>query len=232
MRFLVFDTETTGLPKTKYIGPSILHLWPYILQFSYIIYDSHLNDIVTSRDHIVKLAENICIPDDSTKIHGITKKISLEKGENIYNIIDDFINHLQSADMIVGHNIEFDINMVKVELLRLINGNEHVLSKEQLKKCKYDLYCIANYKSISCTQKESTDFCNIQVVNKNGKPYLKYPKLIELHEKLFQTKPSNLHNSFNDILVTLRCFMQLKHNIDLNENCLAFKQHSHEIGIA
>ena len=46
MRFLVFDTETTGLPKTKYISPDTLNQWPYIVQFSYIIYDTTLNDII------------------------------------------------------------------------------------------------------------------------------------------------------------------------------------------
>ena len=44
MRVLVFDTETTGLPKSKIINPDTLNLWPHIVQFSYIIYDTVLND--------------------------------------------------------------------------------------------------------------------------------------------------------------------------------------------
>ena len=55
---------------------------------------------------------------------------------------------------------------------------------------------------------------------------LKYPKLIELHEKLFDKSPNNLHNSFNDILVTLRCFMKLKYNLDLIDDCIKFKKYS------
>ena len=53
MRFLVFDTETTGLPKTKFISPFTLHQWPHIVQFSYIIYDSSLNNIVESKDYVI-----------------------------------------------------------------------------------------------------------------------------------------------------------------------------------
>jgi hypothetical protein len=79
--------------------------------------------------------------------------------------------------------------------------------------------------------KDSIEFCNIQVIDKKGKPYLKYPKLVELHEKLFDKQPNNLHNSFNDILVTLRCFMKLKHDIDLNDGCDSFKKYSNLIGI-
>lgn len=234
MRFLVFDTETTGLPQSKFIAPSTLHLWPYIVQFSFIIYDSSLNNIVESKDYIVKLPTSILISDDSTKIHGITNKISNEKGIPINEVLNEFFYYLRGVDRIIGHNIEFDINMVKIELLRIINNTNlplDYISTEQIKIYKYELHFLTNYKNISCTLKDSIQFCNIQLIDKNGKPYLKYPKLIELHEKLFNQSPNNLHNSFNDILVTLRCFMKLKHNIDLNETCISFKKYTERIGI-
>lgn len=229
MRFLVFDTETTGLPQTKFISPSTLHQWPHIVQFSYIIYDSSLNDIVESKDYIVKLPQSISISDDSTKIHGITNEISATKGVPINEILNEFFYFLRGVDKLIGHNIEFDVNMIKVALLRLINSDS--LTKEQLKIYKYDFHYLTNYKHISCTLKESIQFCNIQLIDKYGKPYLKYPKLVELHEKLFKNSPTNLHNSFNDILVTLRCFMKLKHDIDLNDDCNSFKKYSNLIGL-
>ena len=229
MRFLVFDTETTGLPQSKFISPSTLHRWPYIVQFSYVIYDSSLNNIVESKDYVIKVPESILISEESTKIHGITNEISGKIGIPINEALNEFFYYLRSVDRIIGHNIEFDLNMVKVELLRIINKDS--LTSEQLKLYKYDLHYLTNYKNISCTLKDSIQFCNIQLLDKNGKPYLKYPKLIELHEKLFDKSPSNLHNSFNDILVTLRCFMKLKHNIDLNDNCNSFKKYSNLIGI-
>jgi hypothetical protein len=69
---------------------------------------------------------------------------------------------------------------------------------------------------------ESIVFCGIKANDKSGKEYNKFPKLLELHQKLFESIPNNLHNSFNDILVTLRCYIKLKHNIDLNEKCDKF----------
>jgi len=229
MRFLVFDTETTGLPQTKFISPSTLHQWPYIVQFSYVIYDLSLNDIVESKDYIIKLPESILISEESIKIHGITNEISKKNGIPINEAINEFFYYLRGVDKLIGHNIEFDINMIKVELLRIINSD--LFSREQKKLYKYDLHFLTNYKNITCTLKDSIQFCNIQILDKSGKPYLKYPKLIELHEKLFNKSPSNLHNSFNDILVTLRCFMKLKHNIDLNDNCNSFKTYSYQIGL-
>jgi DNA polymerase III epsilon subunit-like protein len=229
MRFLVFDTETTGLPQTRFISPFTLHQWPHIVQFSFIIFDSSLNNIVESKDYVIKVPESVVIPEESSKIHGITNQISLDKGIPINEVLREFFCHLRDVDTLIGHNIEFDVNMVKVELLRLIN--KHSLTEEYSKLYKYDLHFLTNFKNISCTLKDSIQFCNIQSIDKYGKPYLKYPKLVELHEKLFNQSPSNLHNSFNDILVTLRCFMKLKHDIDLNDECATFKNYSNKIGL-
>jgi hypothetical protein len=53
---------------------------------------------------------------------------------------------------------------------------------------------------------------------KAGKSYNKFPKLIELYEKLFQVRPNNLHNSLNYVIVCLRCFMKLKYDRDIVEH--------------
>jgi len=80
MRLLVFDTETTGLPQSKFIAPSTLDQWPHIVQFSYIIYDTSLNDIIQSKDYIIKLPDSILITEESSKIHGITNEKSAKTG--------------------------------------------------------------------------------------------------------------------------------------------------------
>lgn len=227
MRVLVFDTETTGLPQTKILNPDTLHQWPTIVQFSYIIYDLSLNDIVESKDYVIKVPESIVISEESSKIHGITNEISSNMGIPIDDALNEFFYYLRDVDWIIGHNISFDINMIKVELLRIIYSQK--LSSNQLKNYKYDLHYIANYKNVCCTLQDSIKLCNIQAIDKFGRPYLKYPKLIELHQKLFNSSPNNLHNSFNDILVTLRCFMKLKHDSDLLQSCNSFKQIANEI---
>jgi DNA polymerase III epsilon subunit-like protein len=229
MKFLVFDTETTGLPKTKFISPTTLSLWPYIVQFSYIIYDSSLNDIIETKDYIIKLPENIVIPEESSKIHGITKDLSNTKGICIIEVLNEFFYILKTVDKLIGHNIDFDINMLKIELLRIINDKDSLY--EQNKVFKQNLHYLLNYENVICTLKDSINYCNIQLIDKLGKPYLKYPKLSELYEKLFNKSPNNLHNSFNDILVTLRCFMKLKYDIDLLDNCDSFINYSQKNGI-
>jgi len=220
MLIFVFDTETTGLPKTKFINPYKLNEWPYIVQLSYIIYDTSINEIILIQDHIIKMENNVNICEESSKIHGITNEISKLKGKLLNDVMEEFFHYIQKCDVIVGHNIDFDINMIKVELLRMI----HLLSysDECIKNNKLNLSFLNNIKNIYCTQNESTELCNIQLIGKTGKPYLKWPKLIELHKKLFETTPNNLHNALNDIVVTLRCFIKMKYNIDLNKNCITF----------
>ena len=164
MRVLVFDTETTGLPQTKILNPDTLHEWPTVVQFSYVIYDLSLNDIVESKDYIIKVPESILISEDSTKFHGITNEISSKKGILIDKVLNEFFYYLRNVDWIVGHNISFDINMIKIELLRIIYSEK--LTSEQSKVYKYDLHYITNYTNVCCTLQDSIQFCNIQAINK------------------------------------------------------------------
>jgi hypothetical protein len=229
MRLLVFDTETTGLPKTKVISPDTLDQWPHIVQFSYIIYDSSINTIVETQNYIIKIGENIIIPEDSIQIHGITNEASRSRGTSLSFVLTEFFDNLKECDQIVGHNISFDINMIRVELLRIIYFN--AITRRELYDLKTNLYFLNNFKSVKCTMKMAFQLSYIQVIDKQGKPYFKFPKLVELHQKLFDVTPNNLHNSFNDILVTLRCFIKMEKNKDINEDCLSFKHIVRETGL-
>ena len=225
MKFLIFDTETTGLSQTRIINQETLNQWPHIVQFSYIIYDME-NGIIVSKDCIIKL-NGVTIPEASTKIHGISNKISQEKGENIEIILKEFFYYLREVDFLVGHNISFDINMILVELLRIIYGR--LYPKEHIDAYKHDLHFIQNFTNIFCTLQESVELCAIKVVDKFGKEYNKWPKLEELHKQLFGVIPNNLHNSFNDILVTLRCFIKLKFKNDLCKTSPEFIKLTNEL---
>jgi len=119
--------------------------------------------------------------------------------------------------------------MIKIELLRIIYGK--TTSKNNLQSYKLDLHYITNYDKVVCTLQDSIEFCNIKSINKFGKEYLKWPTLLELHQKLFDTTPNNLHNSLIDILVTLRCFMKLKYDHDILENCSMYKKYSNEFNL-
>ena len=217
MRTLVFDSETTGLSKTQIISPSTIHLWPHVVQFSYIVFDMEANEIVKIKDSIIKVPDGFTITEENAKIHGITTEISLAKGVDLLPVLEEFFADFDSSDHIVGHNVSFDINMIKAELQRLIMNSSD-------KKLQDYLTTINTSKKFYCTMQETIELCAIEMKDKYGRPYKKFPKLVELYQKMFGVTPKNLHNSLNDVIVCLRCFIKLKYEIDIVERSEEVKQ--------
>ena len=208
MKVIVFDTETTGLPERNAPFTST-NKWPYIIQLSYALYDISTNNIYIN-DGYIKIDDNIEISKESQKIHGITKEKLDNEGMNIKYALMQFNNMFCDADLVIGHNLEFDKNMIIVESLR--NNIDQYFTYYETKNHKFK-------KPEYCTMKNTAKFCGIIKTNKLGKEYFKYPKLIELYRRLFpqEKDPKNLHNSLFDILVTLRCYLKYKHDKDLFE---------------
>ena len=217
MRTLVFDSETTGLSKTQIISPSTMHLWPHVVQFSYIVFDTESNEIVKIKDSIIKVSDGFTITEENAKIHGITTEISLAKGVDLLPVLEEFFADFDSADHIVGHNVSFDINMIKAELQRLIMNSSD-------KKLQDYLTTINTSTKFYCTMQETIELCGIEMKDKYGRSYKKFPKLVELYQKMFNVTPKNLHNSLNDVIVCLRCFIKLKYEIDIVERSEEVKQ--------
>jgi DNA polymerase III epsilon subunit-like protein len=203
MKILVFDTETSGLPLKKNASITETEEWPYILQLSFIVYDDSENKIIQIYNNYIK--QNINISKESTNIHGITRELIDEKGVDINDAMNVFDIALQNSDIVVGHNISFDKRMYMVEAIRRYRRQYFTING--IKKKEY------------CTMKNSTNICKIERVNnKTNKKYYKYPTLKELHTKLFNEFPTNLHNSLIDVFATLRCYIMIKDNTDILKN--------------
>jgi len=182
--FLVFDTETTGLPKKWKAPLNDFENWPRMVQLAWQCHDSK-GKFLFAKNHVIK-PEGYIIPNEVIVIHGISNEIAIEKGIPLKDALADFIEDVKNAKFIIGHNIEFDISIVGCELLR--SGMPEILTKTpQL-----------------CTKEESTEFCAIM---KNGKP--KWPTLTELHTKLFGIPFIEAHNAAADVEATTRCFLEL-----------------------
>jgi DNA polymerase III epsilon subunit-like protein len=223
MKICVFDTETTGLPKTKILNDESLALWPHCVQFSYIIYDTELNKIIKIIDFVIKVPENINISDEASNIHGITNFISQTSQYKIEDALiyfsNDYLNY--GIDLIVGHNLDFDINMLKVELMREIGQIIDTPNRRQFSQLLDSLNSMKpespESPNLYCTMQKTISLCNLKMKTKYGKEYIKFPKLNELHMKLFNSSPKNLHNSLNDVLICLRCYYMLEHKLDIIE---------------
>jgi DNA polymerase III epsilon subunit-like protein len=209
--FLFFDLETTGLiklPKNE-IDFRKIDAFPEIVQISWQLYfyKSDSFEHLKTRDYIIR-PENYSIPEDSSKIHGITNEIALKNGVEKTTVISELIEDIRNHKNIhlVCHNIEFDVTVLFFHIYRNFKDifNEYIHAK---------IPCI-------CTMLDTVSLCKIPhaVLPKyrNRSPY-KFPKLCELYLTLFAEEPNGqLHNSSVDVEVLVKCFMELinrKHEI-------------------
>ena len=113
---LVFDTETTGLPDKK--NKDLVNQ-PYIVQFSYIVFDVINEKVTKVVDHIIRLPEHIIIPECCTEIHKINNKMCKKQGVDLLTVLNEFYDDLLKVDLCVAHNVSFDLFMIETELKRL-----------------------------------------------------------------------------------------------------------------
>lgn len=209
MKVLVFDTETTGLPKKtkfgKYPDVNDSNKWPHVVQLSYILYDTQRKDMLLDRDFIIKVPASVEISPESTKIHGIDKIMSQKKGVSMREALSSFMLCIRDADAIVAHNIEFDTHILRAEGVRCKLNNP---------------FASKNKPAFFDTMIMGKPVCNIRRQHiYTGEIVVKPPKLIELYQKLFNQTPKCLHNSFIDIVACLRCFVKLHTKDDIFEQC-------------
>jgi len=180
MFVLVFDTETSGLPTKG--APVSPEAWPYIVQFSFIFVDTETGKH-EPHDFIIKGPFEI--DEAAENVHGITKRRSDACGFDFKDVYEIFLLYLARAEFLVAHNIQFDLNMLKVECLRRGLPFETASLPVQY-----------------CTMKKNVDRCGLY----GEKGFPKFPKLSELYVHFFDREPKDLHNSLVDTYVCLRCF--------------------------
>lgn len=195
MKILVFDTETTGFLNKK--DPR-LEAQPYIIQFAGILWEIDEDGTyseISRKD--IKIKPPIPIPYDSSQVHHIYD-IDVQDAQSMKEELDDIMDFLSQADTIIGHNIEYDEDMLHIELRR--EEKQYLYKPEQ----------------VICTMKTTVDFCALQWKWER----FKYPKLWELYKKLFGEYFIGAHDAMVDVEATLKCFLELQKKwvIELQKN--------------
>ena len=192
MKIFVYDTETTGFISKKETN---LDLQPKIVQFAGILWE--LKDWIFTEEKRINILINpqIPIPFWSSQVHHIYD-IDIKDSPFIKDVIEEILSYINEPDITIWHNIEYDEDMIKLELKRL--------KQEYMYKPKQTV----------CTMKNSVDFCAIRW----NWARFKYPKLWELHKKFFWEYFIWAHDAMTDVEATLRCFVELvKQNVIIVE---------------
>lgn len=175
---LVFDVETTGLPKERRASFRDLSVYDAarIVSIAWCLVDVDREfEEVRSRYYVIR-PDTFEIPEDAVRIHGISQEQALAEGVPLRQVIDELAQDVHLCDVLVAHNIMFDINVLRSELVRLRNQA---------------LIDVTFEKQLFCTMKEARTRGLVQ----------KYTKLTVLFAMLFpDEKPcDNAHNAHFDV---------------------------------
>lgn len=184
--YLLFDTETNGLPKNYKGSPTDVDNWPRIIQLAFMLVDENFNEI-EKFCHLIR-PSGWEIPKEKFWIeNGYSTEKNHAEGIDMAEALYLFTDAIQSANYLVAHNMDFDYPILCAEMIR-----SGITSGKKLQRI--------------CTMKSTTGFCGIAHANGKG---IKWPKLEELHNKLFGIGFDGAHDALADVSATKRCLKEL-----------------------
>jgi DNA polymerase-3 subunit alpha len=185
--FLIFDTETTGLPKRWDAPFTDTDNWPRCIQIAWQLHDD-MGKLIEHQDYLIQ-PDGFNIPYDAEQIHGISTALAEQQGIPIAKVLEKFNAAMAKTKFVVGQNLGFDLNIMGAEFHRL-----------QVENPLQSLPVLD-----TCTE-NTAGLCKI-TGGRGGK--FKLPTLTELHQYLFGEPFGEAHNATADVEATTRCFLEL-----------------------
>ena len=185
--YLIFDTETTGLPKRWDAPITDTDNWPRCIQIAWQLHDE-MGRLIEHQDYMVK-PDGFNIPYDAERIHGISTELAAEQGIDLGEVLEKFNIALSKSKFIVGQNVGFDVNIMSSEFYRM--GVESPMAAMKVLD--------------TCTE-ITADLLKLPG-GRGGR--FKLPTLTELHQYLFNEPFAEAHNATADVEATTRCFLEL-----------------------
>jgi len=185
--YLIFDTETTGLPKRWDAPITDTDNWPRCIQIAWQLHNEN-GKLLEHQDFLIQ-PNGFNIPFDAEQIHGISTELANQRGISLQEVLGKFNAVLSKAKFIVGQNLRFDLNVLGCEFHRM------GISTDLEQKPILD----------TCTE---TTAQLLKLPGGRGGKY-KFPNLTELHNFLFGVPFEEAHNATADVEATARCFFEL-----------------------
>ena len=184
-------------------------LWPNIIQLSYILYDTDTNKVLKiynkylelpgtvehdllSNENIVPIIKNALLKSSKSKMERV----------RVIRALHDFLTAFKHADIVVGHNVLFDKQMIIASMCK--SYSDYKSDKHFM----HEFSQIIKSDKFVCTQELTTPICKLPMLYSREKHIYKFPKLKEAHKYIFGYEPveNTLHNALYDAVITLRCF--------------------------
>lgn len=173
--FLIVDTDADGFPDSFSVSYKNLDNWPRIQAISWILL-SEEGKIFKQESHFLRFEEN----DISTYYadKNCIKVSDLVSGEEPSFVYDLLIKDLNKVNVIVAHNIDYHLNMIRADFVRF----KKPIKSTQRKKL--------------CTMNNTAEYVGIWNISKGD---YKFPTLAELVTKIFYPAKDPEFNFVSDI---------------------------------
>ncbi|GIZ09071.1 DNA polymerase III subunit alpha [Flavobacterium sp. UMI-01] len=185
--YLIFDTETTGLPKRWDAPITDSDNWPRCIQIAWQLHDE-MGKLIEHQDYLVQ-PDGFNIPYDAERVHGISTELAQAEGITLAEVLEKFNIALGKTKFIVGQNLGFDVNIMGAEFHRM--GVDSPMANLPVLD--------------TCTEVTAS---LLQLPGGRGGKF-KLPTLTELHQYLFNVPFAEAHNATADVEATTRCFLEL-----------------------
>lgn len=86
--YLIYDTETTGLPKNYNAPLSDADNWPRCVQIAWQLHGAN-GELLDAQNHIIK-PEGFDIPYNAEKVHGISTERAQKEGKPLNDVLEAF----------------------------------------------------------------------------------------------------------------------------------------------
>lgn len=202
-RILIFDTETTGLPRWDL--PADHASQPRIVDIAGVLCDEH-GEVVESYESLVK-PEGWVVDAGAANIHGITTEIAAAQGKPIAEVMDGFDALHNQATLIVAFNIKFDDKLLRGERRRL--GRPDGFGTVP----------------IFCAMRGAAPLCKIaptSKMQKAGRLNFKSPKLSEAIQILLKREHVGAHRAMADVMATKELYFSFRWDKEFLEAGSAF----------
>ena len=188
---LFFDTETTGFPQDKL--PLDDPAQPHIIQIAAMLDDENGNNKASM--NVIINADCGTVPEGAYNVHKISEEIYKKFGVSYMVALASFNSLVQCADVIVAHNIAFDLKLLKTAYARL--GKLERFASEIQSKPQF------------CTMLATIDV--VKIPSPRGRGGYKWPKLDEAYRVLVNPSGfSGAHDAFEDVKACREVFYSLK----------------------
>lgn len=180
----IFDTETTGI--LDFRAPLTADHQPDVVQLCAWLADK---EKVYSKFNVFVHADTE-IPDGAYQVHRIDRKMTEKVGVSRIRACQLLDSFARKADILVGHNVEFDIKIMLAANYRE-NGQGQALKKASF-----------------CTMRAATPVCEIPNPNRPGQ--FKWPNLQEAYKKLVDPRGfEGAHDAEADVSAAYELFRVL-----------------------